>query len=315
MARRRLVVCAGAVALGLLCGFVVVMRSRARALAFDAGGHWHTWWRADHAPAEWRSADAALVGAVTWHRVMDGVEWGELRLAGHGATRRVLAVVVRVEPGAVRFAVDTAFAGGLLQADWTLDTAPDSAVLALNAGQFSGSLPWGWVRLQGEEFLPPQHGPLSTAVVISRAGRLRLVSPDSIPFLRRAHDVRAAFQSYPTLLEGDGDIPVPLRQDGTVSRTHVDARLAIGELRDGRIVVVLTRFDALGDALGGIPLGLTTPGMAALMGALGCRRAVMLDGGISAQLLVRDSAGVTRRWTGIRRVPMGLVAFPVHSPG
>jgi exopolysaccharide biosynthesis protein len=151
--------------------------------------------------------------------------------------------------------------------------------------------------------------------VISRAGRLRLVSPDSIPFLRRAHDVRAAFQSYPTLLEGDGDIPVPLRQDGTVSRTHVDARLAIGELRDGRIVVVLTRFDALGDALGGIPLGLTTPGMAALMGALGCRRAVMLDGGISAQLLVRDSAGVTRRWTGIRRVPMGLVAFPVHSPG
>jgi hypothetical protein len=34
---------------------------------------------------------------------------------------------------------------------------------------------------------------------------------------------------------------------------------------------------------------------------------VLLDGGISAQLLVRDAHGRARRWPGLRRVPMGLV--------
>jgi hypothetical protein len=309
--------CGAVVVLGLvlLCGFSALTWSSAPSLAFDAGSHWTSWWRADRAPAGWGSADAALVRAIAWRAQGQGVDWGELRLAGRGATQRVRVIVVRLAPDSVRFALDTAFADGLLKATWTLDAAPDSAVLALNAGQFSGSLPWGWVRLRNAEFLPPQPGPLSTAVVIDRNGRLRLVAPDSIPALRRSHDVQAAFQSYPTLLAGDGEVPLPLRQDGGVSLTHIDARLAIGELRDGRVVVVLTRFDALGDALGGVPLGLTTPEMAALMGALGCRRAVMLDGGISAQLLVRDSAGATRRWTGIRRVPMGLVAFSAHAPG
>lgn len=74
--------------------------------------------------------------------------------------------------------------------------------------------------------------------------------------------------------------------------------------------MALTRFDALDGVLDAIPLGLTTPQTAALMGALGCSRAVMLDGGISSQLLVRDSAGGAQRWPGIRRVPLGLVAIP-----
>jgi hypothetical protein len=46
------------------------------------------------------------------------------------------------------------------------------------------------------------------------------------------------------------------------------------------------------------------------MGALGCRRAVMLDGGLSAQLLLRDADGTAHRWDGLRRVPLGLVAMP-----
>src|SRR6185437_8179626 len=55
------------------------------------------------------------------------------------------------------------------------------------------------------------------------------------------------FQSYPTLLEGDGGVPAPLRApaSGTaaVDLGHRDARLALGNLRDGRLLVVLTRFD------------------------------------------------------------------------
>ena len=67
------------------------------------------------------------------------------------------------------------------------------------------------------------------------------------------------------------------------------------------MIVALTRFDALGGALGRVPFGLTSPEMAAVMGALGCRQALLLDGGISGQLLVRR----------LRRSPAHLVQ---HSP-
>jgi hypothetical protein len=51
--------------------------------------------------------------------------------------------------------------------------------------------------------------------------------------------------------------------------------------------------------------------MAAIMGALGARDAVMLDGGISAQLVLRDPAsGQRRRWPGWRKVPLALIAWP-----
>jgi exopolysaccharide biosynthesis protein len=93
---------------------------------------------------------------------------------------------------------------------------------------------------------------------------------------------------------------------------HRDARLALGRLPDGRLIVALTRFDALGGALGEVPFGPTVPEMAALMGALGCTDAVLLDGGISAQMLVRDSLGAAHEWRGIRRVPLALVAFPLN---
>ena len=72
----------------------------------------------------------------------------------------------------------------------------------------------------------------------------------------------------------------------------------------------MTRFDALGGALDRVPFGLTTPEMAAVMGAAGAIDAVMLDGGISAQLLVRDAAGVAHTWLGTRKVPLGLIAYP-----
>jgi hypothetical protein len=63
----------------------------------------------------------------------------------------------------------------------------------------------------------------------------------------------------------------------------------------------------LGGVLDRLPFGLTTPEMAALMGALGCGDAELLDGGVSGQLLVRDAAGEAHEWAGMRRVPVGLV--------
>jgi exopolysaccharide biosynthesis protein len=43
-----------------------------------------------------------------------------------------------------------------------------------------------------------------------------------------------------------------------------------------------------------LPFGLTTPEVAAVMGALGARRAVLLDGGISSQLLIREGTRTLR---------------------
>jgi hypothetical protein len=281
------------------------------ALAVNAAGEWRRWWRSDSAPVHWSDPLDVVARAVEWRAETEGVELGELRLSGSGEAWRVRVILVRIDPKLVRFQLDSGFENGLLRAAWTVDRAPAAALVAFNAGQFSGALPWGWVVLRGREFLPPGRGPLSTAVTIDTAGVLRWFPPDSIPSLRYARGIAAAFQSYPTLLEGDGDVPLALRPDSHipgVSLDHGDSRLAIGALRDGRVLVALTRFDGLDGFLDAIPLGLTTPQTAALMGALGCRRAVMLDGGISSQLLVRDSAGSVQRWPGIRRVPLGLVA-------
>ncbi|MDQ2669991.1 MAG: phosphodiester glycosidase family protein, partial [Gemmatimonadota bacterium] len=94
-----------------------------------------------------------------------------------------------------------------------------------------------------------------------------------------------------------------------VDHDHRDARVAIGLDRAGRVVIALTRFVALGEALSRLPFGLTTPEMAAVMGAVGCDRAVLLDGGASSQLMVKDGDR-ERTWRGIRRVPVGLVVVP-----
>ena len=72
----------------------------------------------------------------------------------------------------------------------------------------------------------------------------------------------------------------------------------------------MTRFDVLGPRLGFIPFGLTVPEMSAVMGALGARDAVLLDGGISALMLVRSEEGGAREWKGMRAVPLALVALP-----
>jgi hypothetical protein len=50
------------------------------------------------------------------------------------------------------------------------------------------------------------------------------------------------------------------------------------------------------------------------MGALGCARAVALDGGISGQLLMRERGGSTRTWPGLRAVPLGLAVLPRGAP-
>jgi len=281
------------------------------ALSVWTGRAWQQWWRSDAAPDRWPAPHDAVADAIDWRSAHDGVEWGELRLAGSGEARRLRAIVVRIDPSRVRLRLDTAFTRGGERAAWTVDEARPDAIVAVNVGQFIRTLPWGWVVLDGKEFLPPGRGPLSTAVAVDSAGRVRWIGPDALADPANRRGVVGAFQSYPTLLAGEGDVPAALQAPGRgVDVEHRDARLGIGVLADGRLLLVLTRFDALGESLGLLPFGPTIPEFAALMGALGARQAVALDGGISGQMLLRGAEGTTQVWRGMRRVPLALVATP-----
>ncbi len=238
------------------------------------------------------------------------MEWGELQLRGASEAWRTRVVLVRIDPRQVDFSLVTAFAQN---SSWTVADADSGAVVALDAGQFRHSLPWGWVVSRGREVLPAEYAPLAGAVVVDPSGSVRVIAPDAVAAERERGTAREAFQSFPMLLQ-DGVIPVPLSEAGRgINVEHRDARLALGTLADGRVLVALTRFDVLGPSLGWVPFGLTSAEMAAVMGALGCRQALLLDGGISGQLSLRETDGSVRRWPGSRAVPLGLVARPKGS--
>lgn len=265
----------------------------AEAFGFGDGGELHV------PPLAWQSSRA------------DGVEWTEFPLRAGGAGSRSRVVVVRLDPTRVRFSLAQRAATGSGDPDWSIRDASADAVVALNAGQFTGSMPWGLLVEHGVERLPIGYGPLSSVVLVHADGRVRIVErgdalleqPDVL------RDATLAFQSYPTLLAGAGETPALL---DSISRTHRDARLALGLDAEGRVLIALTRFDLLGGALDRIPFGLTTPEMATVMQKLGAQQAVMLDGGLSAQLLVRTPDG-DAEWPGSRRVPLALLVHPRAS--
>ena len=263
-----------------------------------------SWWQSTAQPARWPAPLPLVEDAVGWRRAAPGVEWGELSLQGAGEAWRIRLILVRIDPTAVQFRMvvpprqANGFAGR-----WSIDDAPPDALVALNAGQFTSG-PWGWLVSEGVVRQPAGIGPLAPGVAVTAAGRVFLVPPDS---LESVPEIQEGFQSYPALLTGDGDVPSALRTAGSgVDLIHRDGRLAFGLLRDGRVLIALTRFEGLGGVLEVVPFGFTTPEMAAIMGALGCARAVLLDGGISGQLMLMDQ-GRRRQWAGLRTVAAGLL--------
>ncbi len=280
------------------------------ALSVYAGGKWQEWYTAADAPVQWRAPLPLVADAVTWRTAAKGLEVGRLRLSGPGEAWRVGVVLVRIDPAEVQWALHWGM-GASDRKVWTIDSAPAEAILAMNAGMFNASAPFGWTVIEGAQLGAIGTGAIAPAFIVDSLGGLELVPAESLQTRRARRGVRLAFQSYPELLRDDGRLPAMIRPDSAaISLTHRDGRLAIGHLRDGRWLVALTRFEGAGGALSFLPFGLTVPEMAALMGALGCDRAVSLDGGISAQLAIRDSVGEWERWPGVRKVPLGLTLRP-----
>lgn len=279
-------------------------------LAIRIDDRWRTFWRSEEV-LEARY-DSGIFRAIEWRPGRAGLSWAELEIAGQGEAWRTRVILVRLDPARVTLRLANGASPGGFEGTWTVSQAPPEAILALNAGQFTGGAVWGWVVHEGVEYRAPQPGPLASAIVIDTAGRVSFLSDSAVEELRArgAENVAEAFQSYPVLMK-DGLVPPALSHPGPdIDLTHRDARLALGLAEDGTLLVALTRFDALGGALGGVPAGLTVPEMSGLMATLGASDAVALDGGISAQVMVQDATGERMIWKGLRRVPLGLHAAP-----
>lgn len=252
-----------------------------------------------------RGADR-LSRRLAWRTMRAGVQLTELDLRAGTLGIPVHAIVVRCDPRAVSFALSLSTEANGMSGSWRIDSTPTDAVLGMNAGQFKETGPWGWLLIDGDRRRDPAHAPLAASVGIDASGRIRWLPAGGEV---NARDMRYGFQSFPRLLE-HGRVPRVLRDGTLMDMAHRDARLILAESRDGSILFVLTRFGALGVVAERVPIGLTTPESVVLVIALGAWDAVMLDGGISGQLMVRDSTGTTAEWRGMRAVPLGLVARP-----
>ena len=302
--------CTAALVAAVLSSGTASSPVRDGALAVWNGARWHTWWTREGAPPHWRRPDPHVARAVQWRPIRPGLEAGTVRFSGPGEAWRFSVALLRVDPSRHLLSLHVKRASDGRALPWSVEELPPDASFAVNAGMFDAVGPWGWVVLDGAEHQPPGAGPLSSALVVGRDSSVRIVAADSMSGVRAA-GVRWAVQSYPTALTGDGDVPSALQTAGAgVDLDHRDARLAIATTRNGQVLIALTRFDGLGGALGGIPLGPTLPEMTAIMGALGAQRAVFLDGGISGQMAVRSAGGMVQRWSGLRSVPLALVGTP-----
>jgi len=251
---------------------------------------------------------AVAVGGL-WTAVHPGVWQREVQLAEHGALSVVRAIAVRFDPAVVRFTLDSATRDEQTRSDWTVQRMPADGVAAFNAGQFGGASPWGWLVQDGVELQEPGRGSLAMSFVADSSGRALLVGPNELESYR-GH-VAWAFQSYPALLVGDGTVPWELRAAGRgVNLSHRDSRLGICTATDASVIVVLTRYTGLGGGAPTLPWGPTVGEMVSLMRSLGCRRAMLLDGGLSSQLALRSYDGTLAQWTNWRSVPLGMIVTP-----
>ena len=168
---------------------------------------------------------AFLTLTTPWQQVSPGVSRREMRMAPDGPLSPVRVVLVRLEPSRVRFTLDYASRDYGMIGTWTVDRMPSSGVVAVNAGQFSGGAPWGWLVRDGVESQEPGTGSLGMSFVVDRAGGVSLVTREELPAARS--QALHAFQSYPALLVGDGRLPWELQ----APERGVDLRIATPVLR------------------------------------------------------------------------------------
>ncbi|HYW32133.1 MAG TPA: phosphodiester glycosidase family protein [Gemmatimonas sp.] len=257
------------------------------------------------AAAATSAASAPISPALSW-RGDAALRWTEWPVALGARAVQVRVIVVDLDPARVGLDLEIARDGDAMR-PWSLDDAPLNAAVAFNAGQFTDDGPWGWVVHRGRAWQAPRTGPLAGTVVVDSVGAVTITATTATQNSNpRRVAVREALQSFPMLLLQGRPAPLLCNPNAKLDRTHRDIRFAIGVRADGHVLLALTRYEGVGQLSARLPVGPTTHETAELMRRLGAREALMLDGGLSAQLLVRDGSA-THRWEGMRRVPLAIV--------
>jgi len=258
-------------------------------------------WRA-FAPGAPAAPDPLLVRAIRWEDERAGLRVGSFEVRASGGMLVNSVAVVEIDPARYRFTLAAAPGFSARAADaWMADT---SVTAAVNTGLFGrdGS-PQGLVLLDGAR--AGRRADWLDAAVTIEDGRLRLADPPALDSL----DGRASgFQVLPWLVRA-GRVALGVSSGLRLSRTHRDRRLTLCMGGDGLVRLLLSNFEVFGESAGTIPVGLTIPEQATIAAALGCADAVALDGGISAQLVVRFPHRV-RRMPGWREVPLMMLIRP-----
>ena len=267
-------------------------------LELKVDGTWTPWLR--YRPGAPAARDPLLRTAVRWTDSAPGLRVGtfEVRTAGRLWTNSV--ALVELDPGRLRFELAAGPRWERRRADEAMRDS--GVVLAVNTGLFrEDGAPEGLVLLGGTRRSAPV-GWLDVVVALED-GALRLLDPGGALALGAG---ASAFQTLPWLVR-EGRVVLGVSSGVRLSRTHRDRRLTLCLGEDGLVRVLLSNFEVFGRAAGRVPVGLTIPEQATVAAGAGCRDAVALDGGISAQLAVRGAARV-HRMPGWRQVPLLMLA-------
>jgi len=269
------------------------------ALEVRTAAGWRPW--RDAEPGSAVTHEALLTEALTWQDSAPGLRSGSFEVRTREGFLRNSIALIELDPARFTFSLGVTAPDARRSADDWL-RADSTLVLTANTGLFrENGTPQGLVVADGRRrsalagwldavvVLDPATGPRFTDVAAARA------LPESL----------AAFQTLPWLVR-DGRVALGATSGLRLSRTHRDRRITLCLGDDGRLRLLLSNFEMFGATAGRVPIGLTIPEQAALAAGIGCRDAVALDGGISAQIAFRSGQRMVRM-PGWRKVPVMLL--------
>lgn len=210
----------------------------------------------------------AWAAATTWVTLAPGFEYAKLSAGGPNTESYVHAF--RVDPARYRFSV--ALAKDFAQKSTSVRELAErsKALLAINGGFFSPELEPLGLRIQDGRVRAPLKNTSWWGVFAIQGHQPRIVAQRDF---RADTKFSMAVQAGPRLLV-DGTIP-PLR-------AGADDRSALGITPHGKVIVAITEHAPMETATLAAILRRPEP-----QGGLGCRSALNLDGGRSAQLFAR----------------------------
>jgi exopolysaccharide biosynthesis protein len=280
---------------------IAALSFQSPSLEVRAGEAWRPW--RDALPNSAATHERLLDEAVTWKDSAAGLRRGEFEVRTASGYLRNSMAIIELDPARVRFSLGITPPGARrAAAEWL--ASDSSLILTSNTGLFrENGTPQGLVLLEGR-----RHSALAgwlDAVVVIEDGAVRITDVEGARGSRLS-PLASAFQTLPWLIR-DGRVVFGHTSGLRLSRTHRDRRITLCLDPNGTVRLLLSNFEMFGTSAGTVPIGLTIPEQAALAAGAGCRDAVALDGGISAQIALRAGAR-TVKMPGWRKVPLMLLA-------